>query len=156
MKAPLTIEGFEGHRLEVVAPSFLQGPILTIDGQRVPRGKGRNQYVLQRNDGGPVSIRLKPSLVYDFPSVEINGSRKNLVAPLMWYEYLVSLLPLSLIFGGLLGIALALGIFLINIRILRSQIPRAAEYLFVVTLSLGLPTLYYVVSFLIVAISRGT
>ena len=79
MKAQLPIEGFGSQVLEIRSPGLLQGPILTIDGQRAPKGKRRNTYLIQRDDGRTVTIRLKPSLVYDLPGVEIDGTRFEVV-----------------------------------------------------------------------------
>ncbi len=149
MKALLTIEGLEGHSVEVYSPGFLQGPRLTIDAGPAPKGKGRNVYTLQGGNGQPITIRLKPSLVYDLPSVEVNGTRRELVPPLKWYQYLLSLFPLVLILGGIPGIIFALILFLVNIRVWRSGLPAVAKYVLVLALSLGLPLLYYIVLFLL-------
>ena len=155
MEAPITLEGFEGHTIELHTPGILQGPRITFDGKPAPKGKGRNRYTLTRNDGQAKTVRLKPSLLYDFPSIEVDGKKYAAVPPLRWYEYGVSLLPLILIFGGLIGIVLALVIFLINIRVFRSDIPIAARYLLVLTLSVGLPVLYYLATFVLVLLSQA-
>jgi len=156
MKAQLTIEGLEGHNLEVHAPALLQGPKLTLDGVPAPRGKGRNVYSLQRTDGQPVTVRLRPSLLYDLPSVEVNGTRHQVAEPLEWYQYLLGVFPLVLVLGGLIGIILALALFLINIRVWRADIPSVAKVLIVLTLSLGVPILYYLASFLLVLATQGS
>lgn len=143
MKAPLALTGLEGHILEVHAPAFFRGPRLTLDGNPAPKGKGRNVYSVKLIDGRTVSIRLKPSLVYDLPAVMVDGEQRQVVSPLRWYQYLLGLFPLVLIFAGLIGIILALVLFFANIRIWRAEIPPFARYLLVITLSFGVPILYY-------------
>lgn len=155
MGVPLEIDGLEGHRLEVHMPAFLQGPRLTLDGRPAPRGKGRSVYEVQRPDGRTVTIRLRPSLVYDYPAVEVDGIRRELVPPLRWYQYLLSIVPLVLILGGLLGILLALVVFLVNIRVWRSEIPVPARYLLVATLSIGLPLLYFLTTIFLAFLLEG-
>ncbi len=149
MKAQLPIGGFGSQVLEIRSPGLLQGPILTIDGQRAPKGKRRNTYLIQRDDGRTVTITLKPSLVYDLPGVEIDGTRFEVVPRLRWFEYLLASFPLVLILVGILGIVLAAILIVACIRLLRSSLEPLPKYLAAGFLSLGVPTLFYLVSFLL-------
>ena len=149
MKAQLPIEGFGSQVLEIRSPGLLQGPILTIDGQRAPKGKRRNTYLIQRDDGRTATIRLKPSLVYDLPGVEIDGTRFEVVPRLRWFEYLLASFPLVLILVGILGIVLAAILIVACIRLFRSSLEPLPKYLAAGFLSLGVPALYYLVSFLL-------
>ena len=149
MKAQLPIGGFGSQVLEIRSPGLLQGPILTIDGQRAPKGKRRNTYLIQRDDGRTVTITLKPSLVYDLPGVEIDGTRFEVVPRLRWFEYLLASFPLVLILIGILGIVLAAILIVACIRLLRSSLEPLPKYLAAGFLSLGVPALYYLVSFLL-------
>ena len=117
MKAQLPIGGVGSQVLEIRSPGLLQGPILTIDGQRAPKGKRRNTYLIQRDDGRTVTITLKPSLVYDLPGVEIDGTRFEVVPRLRWFEYLLASFPLVLILVGILGIVLAAILIVACIRL---------------------------------------
>jgi len=153
MRAKLPIEGFGSRVLEIHSPGLLQGAILTVDGQRAPKGKGRNTYTLQRDDGKSTTIKLKPSLVYDLPGVEIDGTRIEVVPRLRWFEYILASLPLVLIFGGIPGIVLAVILIVACIRLFRSSLEPATRYIAAGVLSLGVPVLYYIAIFVIVVIA---
>ena len=147
MKAQLMILGLEGHSLEVQTRGLLQGAVITVDALAAPKGKAPNEFILTTNDGRSLTLRLKRSLVCDFPALEVDGVKLHFVPPLKWYEYVLSFLVVLLIssqFSSLqILIPLTLVTFLVNVRVLRLSESLAARYLLVIALSLALPLLFF-------------
>lgn len=122
MEYPLQVDGFEGRRLAIVPAGMLSGTKLVIDGQPAPRGNKKHHYVLRRNNGMEVAAELKIPAFDPIPHLVIDNQIYRAVEPLKWYEWIITGLPLALIFvGGALGAVCGSIGFIINTRILRSE-----------------------------------
>src|SRR5690242_13299314 len=107
MKYALQIEGCEGQNIELDPPGFLKTASILVNGSPAPRKKP-GQYLIRRNDGQEMIAKIKPSLFYDAPTVEVDGRTIRVLEPLAWYQYLLSVVPLVLLIGGLLGALVAI------------------------------------------------
>jgi hypothetical protein len=152
MKYSLQIEGFEGQNIELDPPGFLKGASIFVNGSPVPKKK-QGQFILRRIDGQEVIAKVKPSLFYDAPSVDVNGKIIRVVEPLAWYQYLLSSVPLILIVGGLLGALIAIGLIMANIKIFRSSLSTSLKYISVCALSFVVPCLYLLFSVVVYALN---
>ena len=117
MHYPLTVPGMEGHVIEVTTARLGRPPSLLIDGLSAPPGQEKGEYLIFRPDGTMTTVRLTGHLLDIVPKVSVNGQSLVLTEPLQWYEWLLIVLPLALVFLGLPGIlfgtAAAIGSLLI-------------------------------------------
>jgi hypothetical protein len=154
MKYAVYLEGFEGQAVELDPPGFLKGAKLFVNGRPAARGKKQNQFLAQRDDGREVLMRVKPSLFYDAPSLEVEGRTFHVVEPLAWYQYLMSSIPVVLVIGGLVGALISLGLIVANIRIFHSNLSQPLKYLLVLTLSL-VPAAFVACGLIVAIASRN-
>lgn len=145
MDYPINLPGFERNQ-PVLRTSWYKGPAFIQGGVPAEKAKTRGSFVLKKNDGNPVQARLvQRGLGFDpVPDVEIDGHRITLVPPLRWWQWLLSGLPLILVFaggaaGGLIG---AIATYA-NVAILRSGMPTPQRYLGVVITSLAAVLLFW-------------
>jgi hypothetical protein len=121
VRYPVVLEGFEGQTIEVQSGGFIQGAKLLINGEPAPKGPKRNTMLLRRNNGQELVAAWKPQL-FDVPQLVVEGKTIALVKPLQWYEWLLCLLPVLLVFaGGALGAVCGLVAFYINTQLFRSN-----------------------------------
>lgn len=153
MKYPLEIEGCEGQDIELDSPGFLKAASLLVDGKVAPKQK-QGRFILTRNDGREILARIRPSLFYDAPTVLVEGRTVRALEPLGWYQYVLSMLPVVLLAGGLLGALLAILLIGTNIKIFRSSLGWPLQYTLVLVLSLGVPMAYAVFSISVHTLSR--
>jgi len=117
MHYPLTVPGMEGHVIEVTTARLGRPPGLLIDGLSAPPGQEKGEYLIFRPDGTLTTVKLTGQLLDIVPKVSVNGHCLVLAEPLQWYEWLLIVLPLALVFLGLPGIlfgtAAAIGSLLI-------------------------------------------
>lgn len=117
MHYPLTVPGMEGHVIEVTPARLGRPPGLLIDGLSAPPGQEKGEYLIFRPDGTLTTVKLTGQLLDIVPKVSVNGHSLVLTEPLQWYEWLLIVLPLALVFLGLPGIlfgtAAAIGSLLI-------------------------------------------
>lgn len=146
MKYPLTINGFEGQSLEVQT-SALAGTKLLVNGQPPAKGAKRGEMLLRRTDGTEVTAKWKPVFMgWDTPQLDLGGQVVTVVAPLKWYEWLWSALPVLLVFvGGFIGAVAGVIAVSINTRIFRSPMHGALRYLLTAAVSLITVVVYVVV-----------
>lgn len=78
-------------------------------------------YILQMENGDEVNLQIKES----FPSgiyLMVNGVRQDIVSSIKWYNYLLCIVPLSLIFiVGLLGAVIGGGATGLNLSIMQKM-----------------------------------
>ncbi|TCV14145.1 hypothetical protein EDC17_101650 [Sphingobacterium alimentarium] len=78
-------------------------------------------YILQMENGDEVNLQIKES----FPSgiyLMVNGVRQDIVSSIKWYNYLLCIVPLSLIFiAGLLGAVIGGGATGLNLSIMQKM-----------------------------------
>ena len=148
MVYPISIEGFEGHKIEVQV-RFMRGMLIIVDGQPAPRGKLWGTWVLQRNDSKEVLAAWKPQrLGLDVPQLVVAGKVIDVVGPLRFYELLWCGLPLLILFmpDFLLGLfAGFLGLWL-NIQIFRTGIKPAGKYGLSLAMSLLSVGIYFLLA----------
>lgn len=129
MRVPVSLPGFESHRIEVEAAGFARNAVF-VDGQPAPKGPKRGQFLLHRADDAPATVELRSRNLFDpIPQLVLDGQVFTIVEPLKWYQWLWAGLPFLLIavggaMGGLFG-----GLAMVaNIRIMRSGLNRVARY----------------------------
>ncbi len=106
MEFPVTVEGFEGHKLSLTAQGLLFSPKLLVDGHPAPKGRKGGQFVLRRNDGTEAIAQIRDSVLGldPAPQLFVDGKRIHVAEPLKLYQWLWSAVPLFLLFiGGGLG-----------------------------------------------------
>lgn len=145
MDYPLNLPGFE-FRQPLLRTSWFRGPVFIQEGVPAAKAKTRGRFILRKNDGTSVEARVVPrSLGFDpVPDVEIDGHRMTLVPPLRWWQWLLSGLPLILVFaggaaGGLIGAVATYA----NVAILRSGMSAPQRYLAVVITSVAAVLLFW-------------
>jgi len=147
MRHVVQIDRLGQHKVEVEPPTLFRPAGVFVDGSPADKGKRRGQFVLRCDDGDEAFVMVKPSLFYDAPQLQIDGTTIQVVEPLPWYQYLVSSIPIVLTFGGLLGLAIAFLLIGANVRVFRSQLSQPQKYLIVTGLSVGVPVLYFLIFF---------
>ena len=152
MRYPVHLEGFEGQTLEVQPGGLFSGPKVFVNHQPAPRGKGRSEVILRRNDGTSVVAALKPrAFGLDVPQLVVEGKTVRVTEPLKWYVWVWIAWPLLLVFvgGALGGIVGAVG-FTTNARIVRSKMNDLAKFALTAAVSV-----LVVVAFLAAAVALG-
>lgn len=142
---PLILEGFEGRELVVTGPGMFSGSQLLVDGEPAPRGRKSNQFVLKRNDGTEVELKLVTNLIDPVPKVEVAGQTIFLEPPFQWYQYVWAGMPLALIaIGGLLGGLCGATATVLNGRIFRANWNGWFKYLLTGLVSFSTVAMYMV------------
>jgi hypothetical protein len=148
MNYSIQIDGFEGQTIEVKSPSMFAGPKLLVNGQPTSKGPKRNQMVLRRNDGKEIIASWKPRILgLDMPQLFVDGKIINVVAPLVWYEWIWSGISILLVFsGGLIGGMIGGLSFSINTQIFRSSLSTVAKYFATAGVSIMAVIIYFIVA----------
>ncbi len=152
----LKIEGFEGQNIEARV-SFWASPKLIINGVPAPKGPRRGEMVLQRNDGRQVIVSWKPQVMgLDVPQLVVDGKTVSLAAPLKWYQWVWSALPILLVFwGGLLGGIAGVIAFSINTSIFRSRLNEILKYVITGVISIIATLVYLFLATIFYALLNG-
>lgn len=152
MEVPLTIEGLEGREVVASVARVLSGPKVLIEGRTAQRGRRRNTFILERNDGAEVSIELKSPLFGAVHAV-VDGKSFELLPSLRWYQYVWLALPLALVLpgvgGGAVGGGLGAAAFIINLRLFRSGQRALSRYAMTGLVTVGAVIVYIAVATLI-------
>lgn len=156
MSYAVNIEGFEGKKIEAKV-SLWTGPKLFVNGVPAPKGLRRGEMVLQRNDGRQVYAVWKPRMLgLDVPELVVDGKLFSLAAPLKWYQWVWSALPVLLVFwGGLLGAIFGVIAFTINTSIFRSSQNEALKYVITGVISILATVIYLVVGTVVYILLNG-
>ena len=153
MKYSVQLEGFEGRTIEVEPPGFLSKSYIYLDGIPIaPIKKG--QYLLKRSDGTTALAKVKQSLFYDAPSLNVDGKTIPIVEPLAWYQYVLSMGPIAFLLWGLVGALVAIGLISANVRIFRSKLSQPLKYLSVCAISFVLPVVSLLFSYVVYQIGN--
>ena len=137
MRYPFNLPELPGRRIEVELAGIFSSPKLFVDEQPANKGAKRGEFLVRGTDGRDVLMGLKTSLD-PVPQGLCAGRTIRLADPLTWYQWLLTGIPLVLVFiggalGGLLGgIAMAF-----NVRILRLDMTAVARYALAAILSVG-------------------
>ena len=98
-----------GDRKLLIRASYFRGPQLYLDGVRLkPTKKERlkrlRTYTIKTDNGDELEIQLKLRAFDAVPAVFFNGNEIELVNKLTWYEYVLIIIPIILVFiGGIIG-----------------------------------------------------
>ena len=149
MQYPVQTEGFQAQQLTLETAGLFSGAKLLLNGQPVPKGAKRGEFIVKRDDGTEVTAKFKPIFLDPVPQIIINDSQTvKVVEPLQWYQWLWAGLPIALIFvGGVLGGLFGFIATTLSIRIFRSEMSSVPQYL-----AVGGISVLAVVSYLVVAI----
>jgi len=152
MSYPVTLPGFEGKEIVVEPAGFFSGPKLMVNGQPAPKGKGRGEMLIRRNDGKDVIVSFRSNFL-DIPTLMVDGKPLNLVEPLKWYEWVWNGFPIVMIFfGGALGGMLGVLAMSFNLKVFRSSENAVLKYVLTGAIGLGAFALYFLLAVLFASI----
>lgn len=155
MQYPVPLEGFDGRQLVVETPGFFSSAKLMIDGQPVPKGAKRGEFLLHRNDGIEVTAKLKNMFLDPVPQVVIDNRVIKVVEPLRWYQWVWAGLPVLLVFaGGALGAVFGLIATSFNARLFRTEMSVTAQYGLVAIISIGAVLAYFLLATIVISLFR--
>ncbi len=147
MDYPLSIDGFEGHDLVLRLGNWGGQASLLFDGEPVPPGPRRNQYVLTDDDGNETVVKLRRSMFDPVPVLVAGDQVISLAPPLRWYELVWCFLPLALVFTpGLDGIVLGFAGSWANHQLFRSERSNSQKYLLTAAVTLAAAALWAILS----------
>ena len=147
MGYPVKLPGFEGQEIVVEPAGFFSGPKLLVNGQPAPKGQGRGEMLIRRNDGKDVACAFRNNFL-DVPVLVVEGKPLNLVEPLKWYEWTWNGLPIVMIFGGALGGLLGVLAITLNLKVFRSAQNAVMKYILTGAISAGAFVLYFILALL--------
>jgi hypothetical protein len=152
MAYPVTLPGFEGQEIVVEPAGFFSGPKLLVNGQPAPKGKGRGEMIIRRNDGKDVIVSFRSNFL-DVPALMVDDKPLNLVEPLKWYEWIWNGFPIVMIFfGGALGGMLGVLAMSFNLKMFRSSENAVLKYALTGAIGLGAFMLYFLLAVLFTSI----
>ena len=156
MQYPVQTEGFQAQQLTLETAGLFSGAKLLLNGQPVPKGAKRGEFIVKRDDGTEVTAKFKPIFLDPVPQIIINDSQTvKVVEPLQWYQWSWAGLPLALIFvGGLLGGLIGLISTTLSIRIFRSEMSSVLQYLAVGGISVLAVAVYLVIAILFTGLTN--
>lgn len=144
MSYPVHLPGFEGQEIVVEAAGFFSGPRLLVNGQPAPKGKGRGEMLVRRNDGKDVTFSFRNNFL-DVPSLMVDGKPLDLVEPLKWYEWIWNGLPVILVFmGGAIGALVGVLALTVNLKVFRSSQNAAMKYVLTGAVGVGALIVYFI------------
>lgn len=150
MKHTFTLPEFPNSTFEMETSIWTGKPTLAMDGELISRSgeKGR-PFLIPTDSEEHVKAYPKPSYLDMVPALEIDGIRHNIVDKLKWYEYVLCLVPLLLVFiGGGLGGAIGGVGAVSNLQIMRTDGSNATKYLKVIAVSMAAYLVYFVAAYL--------
>jgi hypothetical protein len=100
-----------------------------VNGQVPPPGKRRGEYLLKNDDGQELTVHFRNQIFgLDYPQLEVGTQTLNIVDPLKWYQWVLTILPVLLVaFGGALGGLIGMIAAWFNIRLFRQPWPWLAQ-----------------------------
>lgn len=134
-------QNFRQRKLSVQIAGLV-GSRLLQDG--VPLRSVAGVYTLKDDKDETVRIKLRTSFFDCVPTVMIDGEPVTIAPPLPWYEQIICWLPMALVFQGYaLGAMVGWVAANINMRLLRSAMPRWARYVSVAVVIVAAPLLFF-------------
>jgi hypothetical protein len=130
MRYPLIVSGMEGHLVEVQTSTWIGGAKVLIDGRAAPPGAKKQEYRLIRQDGTVATVQLRGAGIDLLPRATVDGVPQTLAPPFQWYEWVLIILPITLVFagGGLGGLCGGVAVT-VNLSLLRGTLPAWGRYL---------------------------
>ncbi len=154
MQYSVPVEGFTDDQIILETAGFFSGPKLLLNGEPAQRGEKRGQYVLPRDDGSEITLKLKNVFFDPVPQIVTNEDQViKVIEPLKWYQWVWSSLPILLVFmGGAIGAIFGLIAASISIRVFRSQMNTAVQYIVVAVISIIAVIAYVILAMLIASL----
>jgi len=150
---PVKIPGFENQNIEVKPGIVFTGPKLLVNGQPAPKGKGRGEMLLRRDDGSEVVATWKSQFIgLDVPKLIVDKKEIQVVEALKWYEYIWIGLPALLVLLGVVGALLGIVGFVINASIFRSSKSRFMKFILTAAVTILTVAIYIVAGIIFSAI----
>ena len=145
MNYTVTLEGFEGQKVEVQPAGLFGSAKLFVNDLEARKGAKRGEMILTRNDGKEVVAAWRNNFL-DVPKLIVENKVVNVAKPLAWYEWVWNGWPIALLFGGgaLGGFFGALAI-VINLNVFRSQQNTLLKYVITGAISLTAVIAYLII-----------
>lgn len=146
---------FQGKKLSVRTRTMFKSPSLLIDGIEQKKLKGlKRRYQLEDDNGSQAIVEIK-SLIDPIPTIIIDGEKIQLAPPMAWYEYVLSCLPILLIFfGGAVGAFVGIVGATINASIIRGKGSVVARYVYTLLVTLTCYLLFSVIAGMLLHLFR--
>jgi hypothetical protein len=146
MRYSVNISGFNDTELTVEMPGVFSNPRLLVNGKPAASGQKKGEFLLVKDDGKVVTVKFGAAFLDAVPKLIVDGETFQVAEPLPWYQWAWSGAPIILVFlGGCIGGAIGGAAIVFNTRILRSVMPRSAQY-FVTGLVSGATVLLYLIA----------
>ena len=129
MRYPLHVPGLEGDSVQVETATWTGAARVLVNGRPAPSGPGKREYRLLCPDGTVAVVQIRGAGLDLAPRVTVDGVAQAVAPPLAWYEWILVILPMSLVFlgGGLGGLCGGIA-FTINLSLLRGTLPPLGRY----------------------------
>ncbi len=152
MRHSFTLPKFPDAVLEIETSIWTGRTKLFKDGVELERSSEKGKPFLAESDAGEtIKIYPKAAIMELTPQLEIDGIKYSTQEKLPWYQNVVALLPMLLIFvgGGLGGGIGAVGSIL-NLKTFKGDGPTTTKYLKVIGISILSYVLYVLVAYLLI------
>ncbi|MNK21758.1 hypothetical protein D3C87_400250 [compost metagenome] len=116
---------------------FKNGALVEQSGE-----KGKPFLIPDENET-VVKAYPKPSLPDFAPILIINGEKHRIVAKLPWYQLVLALLPLLLLYGGALGGGAGAIAAMLNMQVFRNEDSAAVKYFKVIGITIAAFAVYF-------------
>lgn len=150
MKYTFTLPHYPNSTFELETSIWTGKSKLWKDGELFERSSDKGKPFIIISESGEVHrIYPKPDLPDLIPTLEINGVKHRIVQRLPWYQYVLALSPILMLFiGGALGAIAGLLTSLYNLQIFRTEGSDILKYLKVIAVSILAYIAYLVAAYL--------
>ncbi|MEO6303023.1 MAG: hypothetical protein ABIP51_07605 [Bacteroidia bacterium] len=148
MKQHFQLPDFPNSNFEIETSIWTGKSKLLKDNVLIEQSSERGKpFLIPNKNGELIKAFPKPSLPDFAPTLEINGTKHQIVEKLKWFQYVLGGLPIILLFvGGAIGGAIgALGVML-SYNAFRQEGTETSKYLKVIGFVLGSFVLYFVIA----------
>jgi len=153
MNYSFTLDELPGQEL-MLRSSIWTGKVqLFVEGNEMERSAEKGRPFIVPGRHGEVRIRVKQTFPDYSPKLFVNNRALRLERPLVWHEYLVSGLPILLLFvGGALGGGIGMGASLYNFQHIRKETTLVTKYLTIAGITIGAFLAYILLAWLVDAV----
>lgn len=104
--------------------------IIKVDGQELERANEKGKpYIYEISQDEIIKIYVKLNLPDLFPKLKINNKKYYIGRKLTWYDYILCLLPILLLFwAGIVGFMIFPFIYIINFYFAKSKLKPIHRY----------------------------
>jgi|SRR5690606_6941178 len=151
MKYTFTLPHYPNSTFELETSIWTGKSKLWKDGELFERSSDKGKpFIIISESGELHRVYLKPDLPDLIPTLEINGVKHRIVQRLPWYQYVLALSPILMLFiGGALGAMAGLLASLYNLQIFRTEDSDIIKYLKVIAVSILAYIAYLVAAYLV-------